>query len=220
MDNKIFRENKVSKELEFVGDFEGLYSQESDPWHQSASESSDYQEYYEASRSRLINLISKIEAPKILEIGCGLGHVLDAINSKCRNVELSGMDISQTAVGKAKEKFPDFHFILSDIRSCDKKYKNRFDLIIVSQMLWYILDDLEAVFNNVDQYLNENGYVVVTQAFFKEKQRYGADIINGYSGLVKYIEDNLCDVFEIIENSLHTDPHLMHDDGLILMRKT
>ena len=71
MNEFVFRELPSGK-LEFIGDFEGLYQNVSDPWEQSADKG-DMSVYYKRSRNRLIENIDPKNNQKILEIGCGLG---------------------------------------------------------------------------------------------------------------------------------------------------
>ena len=87
-------------------------------------------------------------------------------------------------------------------------------------MLWYVLDDLKNVFENLSKYLRVDGHLLVSQAFFKERQKYGCEMIDGYAGLIRYSEDNLGYLFDLIEADLYENTEIMHNDGLIHLRKT
>jgi SAM-dependent methyltransferase len=221
MVDKVFRNNKVTKKIEFVGNFEGLYREVDDPWDQSAPKNSSYKQYYTLSRRRLLNALLTLNcsSSKLLEIGCGLGYVLECINLKHPDLQLVGIDISQTAIAKAKAKYSNFDFYVSDIRVSKKKLQNQYDIVILSQMLWYILDDLTDVFKNISKYLHDDGILIITQAFFKEQQKYGRDIIDGYEGLITYCKNDLKSEYEVVTSSLYEAPDIMHDDCLILLRK-
>ena len=78
---------------------------------------------------------------------------------------------------KARAKYPKFEFFTCDVGFFDNKYQSKFDVIILSQMLWYVLDDLTNVFENLSKYLREDGHLVITQAFFKGQQKYGREIM-------------------------------------------
>jgi hypothetical protein len=61
--------------LSLVGNFEGYYQDNEDPWEQE-SNSSDMAEYYAFSRDRLVKCINSLDQKQdIMEIGCGLGVV-------------------------------------------------------------------------------------------------------------------------------------------------
>ena len=60
----IFREDRDGK-LQFVGDFDGLYASDIDPWAQSANGELNYKKYYDFSRARLARAIKSIENKKL-----------------------------------------------------------------------------------------------------------------------------------------------------------
>ena len=71
----IFRENDKGA-LEFVGDFNGLYSANDDPWSQSGRKL-EWSPYYNFSRARITNELKKYSGNRnVLEVGCGLGFVV------------------------------------------------------------------------------------------------------------------------------------------------
>ena len=51
----------------------------------------------------------------ILEVGCGLGYVVDLIARNNQNIRVSGSDISKKAIKIAKKKFPQYNFFVDDI---------------------------------------------------------------------------------------------------------
>ena len=60
----IFQEDRDGK-LQFVGDFDGLYASDIDPWEQSANGDLNYKKYYDFSRARLARVIKSIENKKM-----------------------------------------------------------------------------------------------------------------------------------------------------------
>ena len=63
-DEFVFRKNQNGK-LCFVGDFDGLYDSNIDPWGQSANTDIDYKKYYNFSRTRIViqSITLKTEKP-------------------------------------------------------------------------------------------------------------------------------------------------------------
>ena len=97
-DEFIFQEGRDGK-LQFVGDFDGLYASDIDPWEQSANGDLNYKKYYDFSRARLVKAIKSIENKKtVLEIGCGAGFALNFLADNLPDLSLSGVDISTIAI--------------------------------------------------------------------------------------------------------------------------
>ena len=97
----VFKE--VDGNLEFVGDFNGLYKNDSDPWDQSATTDQEITYYYKSSRKRLIEQLNVISPTSILEIGCGLGYTTKTLQDAFPKIDVTGMDISDVAIKKAGE---------------------------------------------------------------------------------------------------------------------
>ena len=218
----VFRAEKGGR-LSFVGDFEGFYNSVDDPWGQKGTDSR-LNEYYNFSRSNLINTIdllvkSEEKSTDILEVGCGLGYVLSKLGARLpANVKVAGMDISPTAIEKAKNLFPLLDFITGDICSEHLKVENKYDIVIMSQILWYILEKLPQVFTNIDSLLKNHGLLVFVNAFLKE-QKYGKEIIDGFDGLLRYVCLNYFGKYKIIKAEADYSGRFLHDDGILVLMK-
>lgn len=79
---------------------------------------------------------------KVLEIGCGTGELLNAVEPKFG----LGIDFSKNMISIAKEKFPNLHFAVMDAQGL--KINEKFDYIIMSDLIGS-LDDIQIVFSNV-----------------------------------------------------------------------
>ena len=171
-------------ELVFVGDFDGYYNDCDDPWEQSGV--GGMASYYEKSRARMLETLGRLEPVTILEVGCGLGYTTNRIASACDGYEVTGCDISSVALSKASALFPQLRFEQWDIgdQSLCKRVTEKFDVVILNQLLWYVLEDLDSVFANVYELLNQDGKLLIVNAFARI-QRYGIAMVDGYSGAVK-----------------------------------
>ena len=50
-----------------------------------------------------------------------------------------------------------------------------YDAIIFSEILWYILDDLDSIIRNMKKTFS-GGYILINQTFYKEgEQKYGTE---------------------------------------------
>jgi len=94
---------------QFVGDFEAMYQNESkenfDSWHQDDSR--------QLQRKIDLAILENYNFNKILDIGSGKGSLTHILKKK--NNMVVGIDISQTAVDIASERFPDIDFVCSDV---------------------------------------------------------------------------------------------------------
>lgn len=211
--NYVFSRNKNSQ-LTFVGDFEGLYQNDADPWNQAAQ--SEDSEYYLSSRMRISREIKAHRPTTVLEIGTGLGYALDFFAKKWP-ASYTGVDISPTAINKAKTLFPNYTFNVGDIckRFSPSKVGTKFDCIILNQLLWYVLDDLDTVLGNCVRLLSDNGIFIISNAFARQ-QMYGNEIINGFGGAVDRFEQ--FSQLKMVHCSFNDDD-FRNNDGLFLFKK-
>jgi len=206
--------------MKFVGDFEGLYSSEDDPWGQSGLDAR-LGEYYAYSRNNLIKKILLLPVPdaaEILEVGCGLGQVTDMLREANANLNVTGMDISSVAIEKARARFPHIEFLVGDIAAEKLDLEKKFDVIILNQALWYVLGGLPQLFNNVERLLKPEGFFIIVNAFLHD-QSFGKEIIDGFDGLVKYAAANLLGArFKLVDAQLDVINEFIHQDGILIIR--
>ena len=170
----IFR--SVKGELTFIGDFEGLYQSTRDPWHQTGT-GRRMSEYYQSSRTTLAELLNKLGIKKAVEDNRS-EH--PAIISKT-GTEIIGVDISETAILRARNANPNRSFVLGDIKNPKIVHAAEFksaDAILLNQILWYVMYDLKKVLKNCEQILDRSGFVIISTAFL-HNQKYGADLFEG-----------------------------------------
>jgi SAM-dependent methyltransferase len=227
-------EERVSKEfvfkteedgrLSFVGDFERFYKSDNDPWGQTGMDER-LREYYAFSRSNMLNTIdflinSKVESVDILEVGCGLGYVSSKLQTELSgNVNITGIDVSSTAIEKAKIIFPSLEFIVGDIRSECLDIGKKYDIVLMAEVLWYVLEELPQVFANIDGLLRNSGFLVFSNGFPRE-QKYGREIIDGFDGLVRYVCSNYFGKYKIIRAQVDYSGKFLFDDGILALMKS
>lgn len=125
---------------------------------------------------RLLKKYNIYEDPKtvnILDFGCGEGAHIQYFEKQL-GFNVYGVDISKTSVPKAKAKInnPDnVKKIDSKPKIGDKFFDVKFDLIISSQVLYYLSDtDLQIRLENFNDMLKKNGHVFFTM--MSEKSWY------------------------------------------------
>ena len=127
-----------------VGKFEEMYRQENvesfDSWHQDDSR--------QLNRKIALDLLSEYNFANLVDLGCGKGALTHKLK-KCNNHVL-GLDISPTAIGVARTRFPDIEFHVADFNDLpsftsylDERYGGPkvgggIDLVFSAECLSYI----------------------------------------------------------------------------------
>ena len=191
----IFRDTEGS--LEFVGNFEALYQSEGDPWGQSGESQCEMSTYYNWSRRKLNEILLRevlqddnfsIEGGKVLEIGCGLGYTTSELCALFPDLRIVGCDVSESAVFRARELFPDVSFLCSDI--LESPICSEANVLVVSNMIWYVLHEFDKFMENVVLSVDRsNNKIVIYNSIFKTNQRYGSDKV-----------ESLMDVYNLFSN--------------------
>ena len=170
----------VIKDGKFVGEFEKMYQECDNPWHQMEEANISY------SRADTVNSIHRFKLRNILEAGCGLGYFTAYLAKHCHNACITGMDISDTAIKKAKSNFPQLPFFQGNLSDLDGKMLESYDGIIFSEIMWYILDNLDSILKKLKDVLG-GGTFIVNQTFYKGGQQYGREFFTNQDEMIRYI---------------------------------
>lgn len=224
--DKIFRKNEDGSVV-FVGDFDGLYKSEADPWGQSGSSDDKHRNlYYMNSRKLLVNLVNNCTQYRVgqlegLEIGCGHGHVTSFLNLNS-SVKFKGIDISPAAIKEARSIYPDIDFKIQDwtklLYSPFEEPEQYFDVIVLGQIWWYILKDIDAVISNCASLLKRKSALIVQQAFLPD-QKYFKDVADGFWGAGKLLEQKAMLRFELDAMFYDCSNDLPYKDGVFVLRR-
>lgn len=101
-----------------------------------------------------------ISNPKILDIGCGEGHITADIQKSFLDAELSGLDYSISAINYAVEKFPGIDFCVADAHNppyCD----DYFDVVVLNN-LWEHIPDPLLLLKGIRRILKDRGYLILS----------------------------------------------------------
>lgn len=176
----------VIKDGKYIGDFENMYKDCKDPWMQSLQPN-------KYSRISGILHIKNFNIKSVLECGSGLGYYTNWINKET-NTKIKGIDISKEAITKAKKKFPKLDFGVYDVTKDLVEFKE-FDCIMLSEILWYILPELNLVISALKEHF-EGKYLIINQVFYKGTQKYGNEYFTTLDELIDYIPFDLLAKFE------------------------
>lgn len=185
----------VIKNGMFIGAFEEMYQNVEDPW--CIGDATDLQ--YDIVLMLLDHF--SIQPERILDIGCGKGAFTDRIKRSRPGSNVMGVDISQTAIHIAQKTYSrqGLRFETMDIQRDYKSFHDRFDLVIMSQIIWYILPFVKDITRHIfTSMLNPGGYLCISQSFLKpEEQTYGKDIISSLEDLIEIIDLSPLQIIEI-----------------------
>jgi SAM-dependent methyltransferase len=174
-----------------IGDFEGLYKEFKDPFLQSKKEK------FETSKKAIINYCEFIKDKNrrkkkliTLEIGCGFGQLTKNLSKL--GFDAIGSDVSETAIKKAKINNK-CKFYTSDFSNYKLYLKINPDIIIMSEITWYVLPKLKGFVEFIKKNF-KNKYLIHTLAiYYPGKQKYGKEYFTNLKGILdffnlKYIE--------------------------------
>ena len=104
-----------------------------------------------------------------------------------KTIDVSGIDISSTAIKKAKKQFPQLDFRVGEANQLKEMYMlDKYDAIVLGEVLWYILDDLEQFILMLKREFR--GYLIINQVFYKAGvQKYGTEYFTNQEEMIKYI---------------------------------
>ena len=181
----------VIKDGRFIGKFEEMYELFDDPWRQS-----DEGYFNDLSRLIVTHYINKHNIKNCVEFGCGLGKTMNYIQS-LTNIDMLGIDISETAIKKAREEYPRLSFKVDTIDNL-LNY-SQYECFFFSEITWYLLEDklLDRVFKKMTDNL-KGKYFIHNLVFYKGQQKYGN---NYFTNLNEFI--SFCP-FKLITQT-HTD---------------
>lgn len=164
----------VIKDGRLIGEFEKMYQCSSEiPWHQDLTA-------FQTFSNIDIDILRQKRYESICEIGCGLGFFTNRLRNELLNHSgnsplITGVDVSQTAITQAGQRYPDIDFKVLDIRT--GSLPKAFDRIICKEIMWYVFPQINDVINNIRSMLSEEGYVYISQTFPESEIWVGKDVI-------------------------------------------
>jgi SAM-dependent methyltransferase len=150
----------IIKEGKFVRDFEGMYQEIEDPWEQNElADSHLFNGHALFHLGKIFPSIKQFDGNgSVLDAGCGFGNHAGILSSMVGG-KYVGVDISETAIEKAKEKNKRelCFFEVNNLTEHTLEFSNSFDLIYASQTLHYVGPEIDAVIKNLLDYLKKSG---------------------------------------------------------------
>jgi len=174
----------VIRDGKFIGAFEEMYRNIEDPWNIGDASGIQY--------DLILYLLARHGicrgGGKVLDIGCGKGAFTARLKALLPDAEILGVDISPTAVQKAEadHPVPGIRFSVLDIQTEYSRLPREYDLVVLSQMVWYIIPRIGEIMKHIlDNVLKNGGYLLVNQAFYRPGvQKYGSEKVSTVEDLI------------------------------------
>jgi SAM-dependent methyltransferase len=166
----------VIKDGRLVGRFEDMYQNCEDPW----PETEEYLEFLPTS-SRTYQIINRHGYKRIFSVGSGKGMHLNWLQKKCPGIKTEGCEISKTAVDYCKKNYPDITAHVMSV-SDFPLYDFDFDLIIIRETVWYILNDWQGFCDHLKH--KYKGRHIIVELSFYDIQTYGTEFFDGPDGFM------------------------------------
>ncbi|MEL7669105.1 class I SAM-dependent methyltransferase [Methanobacterium sp.] len=126
--------------------------------------------YSEVIPSILLKFVKNIKWDSYIDLGCGDGSLLYALNNKgfFDGKNVYAVDLSQLRIDKVKKINEDFICYISDTCNLKDIKDGSIDFVTTTQVIEHVEDD-EAMIKEIRRILNSNGIVYLSTVF---KKRY------------------------------------------------
>jgi len=157
----------------------------------------------------LFHIIKEFVQPikgKILDIGCGLGYLLNWIFKEGRKegrkegVTPIGLDFSQEAIAEGKKLYPEIGFIQADIQKDIPLEENSIDCILFVNIIEH-LTQLQDAIKSIKKVLKKDGLLIVSTV--EKRSLYKKIWIHDPTHIHEFTREELLDFlakdFEILD---------------------
>jgi 2-polyprenyl-3-methyl-5-hydroxy-6-metoxy-1,4-benzoquinol methylase len=100
-----------------------------------------------------------LDRPRILDLGCGTGWFTAQL---ARYGQAIGIDLSETAIAAARERYPQATFLVGDLFQMSLPPED-FDVVVSQEVIAHVADQV-GYLERAAQLLKRGGYVIVTTA--------------------------------------------------------
>ena len=181
----------VFRDGEFIREFEQLYKNVADPWNQQLTTPQN-----DSRRALAVDWCKRLNqnysSSRILELGCGFGHITGTLSKL--GFEAHGIDISVTAIAKARELYPQGNFHKLSFREFEEIFALEPDIIIMAEITWYILEELPDFLLRLLAYSNKRVSPVhlihLLTTYDPDVQKYGLASFQNLSEILTYFKLN------------------------------
>jgi hypothetical protein len=166
-----------------IGEFEQMYRDFEDPWEQTTRES------FSLEKKLGLELLKRDNRKNPLEYGCGFGDYTDELRKVLGFA--SGVDLSETAINKAKQRHPLCNFYQGDLLDFNLLEQVNPDVIMLVEISWYVLEKLANFKSNIKRMFGGRDvrFLHNLMTYAKGTQKYGVDYFTNLDEIIEYWSD-------------------------------
>jgi len=98
---------------------------------------------------------------KVIDVGCGTGHLLRELKKRHQNLEIVGTDFSEESISVSKQVNQNGLFFLMDVFNIPAEHLHQYDYVICSEVLEHLLYP-ETALKNILNLANDKASVILT----------------------------------------------------------
>ena len=152
--------------MSYINQQNQLYLEKEDPWNVFYGPRRKINDQY----YRIIMGTIPFDMKYIVDIGCGLGRLVDMINTEMKDKTAIGVDSSPICIENTKKRYPSYHFEVGDIRTW--RPHEKMDMVLSTGSYYHFeKDERLEILHHIRDYLALGSLLLVA---------YGWDIhLNG-----------------------------------------
>jgi len=97
---------------------------------------------------------------RILDLGCGQGHITAKIREALPQAQIAGLDYSISAITYANKKFPGIDFVVASAYQCP--YRPSYFDIVICNNLWEHVPDPLLLLNKIARVMKPRGFLIIS----------------------------------------------------------
>jgi len=131
-----------------------------DPYSVADNINSNFHQRRFNSTVALIKEFTKGDNIRILDLGCGEGHLTDVIKKENSTYEVFGLDYAITAIDYAVEKFKDIDFVVAD--AYKPPYPDNYFDVVICNNIWEHVPDPLSLLSVISRITKNNGLLIIS----------------------------------------------------------
>lgn len=175
----------VIKQGKLIGEFEQMYQDYDAPWEQTTREE------FSSDKVVALNWCKKLsfkvaDKLRVVELGCGLGWFTNKLHQA--GFDVLGVDISETAIKKAKVLYSHCQFKTGDLLDFHIYENFQPNVFIMAEITWYVLEKLDVFLDYLRTHFKDAYLIHLLTAYPDGVQQYGKEYFTNLKEIMDYFK--------------------------------